>query len=154
MNFRVYEVQEPRLGISAKSSKDIFEYLKQYAKADREIFLALFFNAKNYLLDAVPISLGTIDGSAVYPREVIREALRLGASSMIVAHNHPSGDPQPSNVDKEITRTLAYCLKLMGIILLDHVIIGKEVYYSFADVGLISVYDKETEKFYKDKGIL
>lgn len=154
MNFRVYEVSEPIHGLSATCSKDIYGYLKQYAKADREIFLGLFFNAKNFLIDAVPLSIGTVDTSAVYPREIIREALRVGASSVLLAHNHPTGDPQPSEQDKTITRTLAYCLKLMGIMLLDHVIIGKDVYYSFADIGLISNYDKEAEEDYKAKGIL
>ena len=154
MNFRVYEVSEPIHGISAKSSKDIFEYLKQYAKADREIFIVMYFNAKNLLLDAVPITLGTVDTSAVYPREIIREGLRLGACSVILAHNHPSGDPQPSETDKGITLTLAYCLKLMQIMLLDHVIIGQDVYYSFADVGLIDDYNIEVEKFYKGKRVL
>lgn len=153
MNFRVYEVQEPRFKIQASSSKDIFEYLGQYAKADREIFLALFFNAKNYLLEAVPIMIGTVDSSAVYPREIIKEAIRLGASSVILAHNHPTGDPAPSAEDMRMTKMLACCLQIMGIILLDHVIIGKGCYHSFADNGKIEEYKQAAEQNYKAMGL-
>lgn len=154
MNFRVYEISDPKPGITAKDSKGVYDYLKEYSKADREIFLTLFFNAQNNLLDAVPITMGTVNTSAVYPREIIREALRVGASSVILAHNHPSGDPEPSLDDRHITKALAYCLKLMQIILLDHVIVGRNSYYSFADSGLIDDYNTEVEKFYKAKGIL
>lgn len=140
MNIRVYEIQEPSHEIYAHHSRDVFGYLEQYSKADKEIFLVLCFNAKNRLLECVPISVGTVDCSAVYPREVIRECLRTGASSVILAHNHPSGDPQPSVADNMITKRLVWCMKLMSIEMLDHIVIGKGVYYSYADSGLITDY--------------
>ena len=82
-----------------------------------------------------------MDSSAVYPREVIKDALRYEASALIFAHNHPSGDPDPSLCDKEITRDLVFAARIIQIKVLDHIIIGNNRYFSFADQGLIDEYD-------------
>jgi DNA repair protein RadC len=82
-----------------------------------------------------------VDSSAVYPREIIKGALILGATAIICFHNHPSGDPEPSISDKEITKEIVFACKVMQIRFLDHVIMGSNCYYSFADKGLIEDYD-------------
>lgn len=145
MNFRVYEIEEPT-DFYCHSSKEVFDYLGQYSRADREIFLVLLFNAKNRLIEAVPVSMGTVDCSAVYPREVIRECIRTRACSVIFAHNHPTGDPEPSQADNDITMRLVACCELMDINVLDHVIIGQGRYYSYSDNGKIDDYKQKAKE--------
>jgi DNA repair protein RadC len=121
--------------------RDHFEALSGWA---REAFVAFYLNTKNDLLHAELISIGTIDSAAVYPREVVRAALEVGASNVILAHNHPSGDPDPSGCDKAITRDLVFALGLMQIKVLDHVIIGANGRWcSFATMGLMDEYGRE-----------
>lgn len=98
-------------------------------------------DTKNRVLEERTLFEGTVDSSAVYPREVIRDALHYEASSLIFVHNHPSGDPEPSFCDKEITRDLVFAAHVMQIKVLDHIIIGNNRYFSFADQGLIEEYN-------------
>ena len=91
-----------------------------------EIFVALLLNAQNFIIGYFEVSKGTLTSSLVHPREVFGPAIRLGAASVIVAHNHPSGDPDPSQSDVEVTQRLLGAGKLLGIPLLDHIIIGSE----------------------------
>jgi DNA repair protein RadC len=120
--------------------RDHFASLREWA---REAFVAFYLNTKNELLEASLISVGTIDSAAVYPREVVRTALEAGAASVVFAHNHPSGDPDPSLCDRELTRSLVLACGLMQIKVLDHVVLGSgSRSYSFADQGLISEYDQ------------
>jgi DNA repair protein RadC len=107
----------------------------------KEQFKVIFMDAKNRVLEERTLFEGTVDSSAVYPREVIRDALRYEASSLIFVHNHPSGDPEPSFCDKEITRDLVFAAHVMQIKVLDHIIIGNNRYFSFADQGLIEEYN-------------
>ena len=125
------------------SSKVVYENLKAYDKASREIFLVLHLNAKNKMIECETQGIGTVDSSAVYPREVIKSALMLGASSIICVHNHPSGDPAPSEADKIITKQLTFGCLFMDLKLLDSIIIGQGRYYSFGDEGLIGDYETE-----------
>jgi len=97
MKFQVFVVVEPRFPVNFSKSKDVYDTMKTYKKSDREIFFILFLNSKNSMLDYVIHTIGTVDSSAVYPREVIRSALINNASSIIVCHNHPSGDPRQGN---------------------------------------------------------
>ncbi|MEN6310548.1 MAG: DNA repair protein RadC [Acidobacteriota bacterium] len=124
------------------SSKEVFDYL-YHALRDlkKEQFKVIFLDTKNQVIEEKTLFEGTVDSSAVYPREVIRDALLYEASALIFAHNHPSGDPEPSLCDKEITRELVFAARLIQIRVLDHVIIGNNRYYSFADQGLIEDYD-------------
>ncbi|HSA94555.1 MAG TPA: DNA repair protein RadC [Acidobacteriota bacterium] len=125
------------------SSKEVFDYL-YHALRDlkREQFKVIFLDPKNQIIEERTLFEGTVDSSAVYPREVIRDALRFEASALIFAHNHPSGDPEPSLCDKEITRELVLAARVLQIKVLDHIIIGNNRYFSFADQGLIEDYDR------------
>lgn len=124
------------------SSKEVFDYLYHSLRdARREKFKVLFLDAKNQILEAKTFFEGTVDASAVYPREILKEALRYDASSLIFAHNHPSGDPEPSSSDREITKELVFAAGLIQLKVLDHIIIGNNRYFSFADQGLIADYE-------------
>lgn len=124
------------------SSKEVFDYLYHSLRdAKTERFKVLLLDAKNYILEERTFFEGTVDSSAVYPREVIKAAVRFGASSLIFVHNHPSGDPEPSESDREITKELVFATSLMQIKVLDHIIIGNNCYFSFADHGLIDEYE-------------
>ncbi len=124
------------------SSQEVFDYL-YHALRDlkREQFKVIFLDAKNQIIEEKTLFEGTVDSSAVYPREVIKDALRYEASALIFAHNHPSGDPEPSLCDKEITRDLVFAARVIQIKVLDHIIIGNNRYFSFADQGLIDDFD-------------
>lgn len=91
---------------------------------DREHFWALALSTKNRLLRMVEVSVGSLNASIVHPRELFKEAVRLSAASIVVVHNHPSGDPTPSGADVQLTRRLARAGEVLGIELLDHVVIG------------------------------
>jgi DNA repair protein RadC len=91
---------------------------------DREHFWALPLNTKNQLLRIVEVSVGSLNASIVHPRELFKEAVRLSAASVVVVHNHPSGDPTPSGADLQLTRRLARAGEVLGIELLDHIVIG------------------------------
>jgi DNA repair protein RadC len=124
------------------SSKEVFDFL-YHALRDlkREQFKVIFLDTKNQVIEEKTLFEGTVDSSAVYPREVIRDALLYEASALIFAHNHPSGDPEPSLCDKQITRDLVFAARVIQMKVLDHVIIGNNRYFSFADQGLIEDYD-------------
>lgn len=109
-----------------KNPKIVAELLRsRLIHREQEVFVALPLDRKNHLIgNPVDISMGTVDASLAHPREVFRVCVRLAASSVIVAHNHPSGDPTPSNDDLEVTRQLVAAGRVVGIPLLDHVIIG------------------------------
>jgi DNA repair protein RadC len=124
------------------SSQEVFDYLYHSIRDSlKEMFKVLFLNAKNNVIEENTIFVGTVDSSAVYPREVIRLALKNNASSLIFVHNHPSGDPEPSESDKDITRELVFAANIMQLKVLDHIIIGNNRYFSFADKGFIDEYE-------------
>lgn len=136
VKFKVFE--KPTISKhTMRSSKEVFEYLKQYSKADRELFIVIYLNAKNYIIDDEIHAAGQVDSSGVFPKQVFRNALIHNASALIVAHNHPSGDPEPSIQDAEITKQLVKCGLILDCKILDHIIIGDTKFYSFADAGLI-----------------
>ncbi len=106
-------------------------------EVDREHFIVIFLSARNEVIDTEVVHLGTINQSAVYPREIIKKCLDKAATAIICAHNHPSGNPQPSSNDIRITKQLKDACKTMAIYFNDHIILHGENYYSFADHGLI-----------------
>ncbi|MDD8027368.1 MAG: DNA repair protein RadC [Acidobacteriota bacterium] len=125
-----------------RSSGEAFDYL-YHAMRDlkRECFKVLFLDSKNQIIEERTLFEGTVDSSAVYPREIMKLALRFNAAGMVFVHNHPSGDPDPSSCDREITRELVFAARIMQLKVLDHLVIGNNRYFSFADHGLIQDYD-------------
>jgi DNA repair protein RadC len=103
----------------------------------REEFWVLFLDRTNHLLISERMSQGTVDHAPVYPREVLRRALEVGASAMILAHNHPSGDPTPSRPDLDMTRTIVQAAQALGISVWDHMIVGREQVLSLKGEGLM-----------------
>lgn len=103
---------------------------------DREHFMTILLDTKNQLLATELVSVGSLDTSLVHPREVFKGAVRRSASSVILAHNHPSGDPTPSSADISCTRRLAEAGQVLGIAVLDHVVIGHGGYVSFRERGI------------------
>ena len=102
-----------------------------------EQFRVLFLNNKNVLIADEVQQTGTVDHTPVYPREVVKRALELGASAIVMVHNHPSGDPTPSKADIDMTRNVRDAGKALGVTLHDHVIVGREGYASLKSLGLI-----------------
>lgn len=116
----------------------IGRYLKlQLQGHEREHFAAVFLNAKHHLLAYEVLFTGTLDGSEVHPREVVKQALRHNAAAVIIAHNHPSGDPTPSAADRTITTRIREALRMVDIRLLDHFVIGVGDPYSMASRGWV-----------------
>ena len=125
-----------------RSSGEVFDYLYHSMRDLRkEHFKVLFLDPKNQILEEKTLFEGTVDSSAVYPREIMKDALRFDATALIFVHNHPSGDPDPSLCDREITRELVFAARVMQLKVLDHIVIGNNRFYSFADHGLIEEYD-------------
>jgi DNA repair protein RadC len=104
---------------------------------EREVFVAVMLDARHRMIDYVELFLGTIDGAEVHPREVARVALRLNAAAIVVAHNHPSGEVEPSAADRAVTTRLKQALALLDIRLLDHVIVGGRQCMSMASAGFV-----------------
>lgn len=107
------------------------------ADETREQFRVLFLDRKNRLIADEVMGRGTVDHAPVYVREVVARALELSATALILAHNHPSGDPTPSRADVEMTREIADAAKAMDIVVHDHLIIGRELTASFRDLQLL-----------------
>lgn len=115
-----------------KSAKDVFNYLSpSLSVLKQEIFVVLLLDSKNKIIKNDTISKGTLNASLIHPREIFRSAIKESANSIILVHNHPSGDPAPSKEDEEITKRLFKAGELLDINVLDHIIIGKDSYYSF-----------------------
>ena len=118
--------------------EDVIKAVKPLiADPNKEFFIALYLNTKNGIIKQEVVSVGSLSANVVHPREVFRTACVVSASSIIVAHNHPSGDPAPSREDIEITKKLAEAGKMIGIELLDHVIIGHDRNYGFKESGIL-----------------
>ncbi|SKA94515.1 DNA replication and repair protein RadC [Caloramator quimbayensis] len=124
--------------ISINSPKDAAEIVMEdmrYFK--KEHFRVIFLNTKNIVIDVKDLSIGNLNSSIVHPREVYSEAIKKSSASIIVLHNHPSGDPTPSQEDVNITRRLIEAGKIIGIDLLDHIIIGDGSFISLKEKGII-----------------
>jgi DNA repair protein RadC len=119
-----------------RSPEDAAAYLMtDMASLNQEHFVVLFLNVKNEILHKQTIFIGSLNSSIVHPREIFREAVKRSAASIIVAHNHPSGNPSPSPEDIEVTKRLIEAGSIMGIELLDHVIIGDHQFLSLKEKG-------------------
>ena len=125
-----------------KSSKEVFDYLYHSMRdLKKEIFKVMFLNSQNQVIEVEDLFEGTLTTSAVYPREIIEKAIKYNAAALIFVHNHPAGNPKPSDNDKQITQDLVFAGNIMQIKVLDHIIVGENKYFSFADEGLIEEYN-------------
>jgi len=129
------------------NSTALFDYLYlSMGSKDRECFKVLFLDAKNRVIAIETLFSGTLTASSVYPREVVRAALDRSAAALIFAHNHPSGDSEPSPADYSITRQLLFACQTVGITVHEHIVIGNHQYFSFADQGHIAQMNREYKK--------
>ncbi|HAF2131173.1 TPA: DNA repair protein RadC [Salmonella enterica] len=125
-------------GISFTSSTTAREWLRlQLAGQEREVFIVLYLDNQHRLLESETLFSGSINHVQVHPREVVKSALRFNAAAAVLAHNHPSGDPEPSQCDRDITGRLQEALALVDVKTLDHLVIGSEGIVSFAERGWI-----------------
>ena len=120
------------IGGSQEAKEAIASKISSY---QHEVFGCLFLDTKNCILEWKEMFQGTIDSTTVYPREVVKESLRLNAAKVILAHNHPSGNTDPSPQDIELTKKLKEILKIIDVKILDHIIVGDNL-TSFADSGI------------------
>lgn len=122
---------------SIRSPRDIAKvFLDEMRGYEKEYFKAAYLNTKNTILKIETVSIGSLNASIVHPREILKPAISVSAASIVLVHNHPTGDPTPSREDIEFTKRFAQCGELIGIELLDHVIIGSGTYRSLKEMGL------------------
>lgn len=123
-------------GVAFTSTQAARDWLKlKMAGLEREEFIVLYLNQQNQLIAHETLFTGTINSTEIHPREVVKRALYFNAATVIIAHNHPSGDPTPSQADKTITLRLMQALALVDIHLLDHLVVGGMEIVSFAERG-------------------
>ena len=133
---RALEKGEETLPI-IRSTKDVIAQAVYMRDKTREHLMTIYLNARNEMIFKKPMFIGTLNANLVHPREIFQEALKQNAASVILVHNHPSGDPEPSQDDLEITKRILEAGKIMGIDVLDHVIITKNKIFSFKEKKLI-----------------
>lgn len=119
------------------SPKDVWEELKDIRDNKKEHFVVFFLDARNQEIKREIVSVGSLNANLVHPREVFEPAVRYLAAQIIVAHNHPAGDPEPSEEDLVITKRLVEAGKVLGIEVVDHIIVVKDRFLSFKEKGLI-----------------
>ncbi|HJY85169.1 MAG TPA: DNA repair protein RadC [Candidatus Binatia bacterium] len=128
--------EEIKQGEQFRSSADVFNHYREHLSGlKKEEFHVLLLDAKNRKIRDVRVSEGSLTSSLVHPREVFNPVIRESAAAVILVHNHPSGDPSPSQEDLHITRRLREIGEVMGVRVLDHIVIGKGKYVSFVDDG-------------------
>ena len=135
-------VRERRQGYGSlrrvRSAQDVYEaFRERFEPLDREQFVVLLLDGKNRVLGFNVVSTGSLTAALVHPREVFKPAILANAAAVILVHNHPSGDPDPSAEDRAITARLSQAGELMGIKILDHVVIGDGSFRSFAEAHLL-----------------
>lgn len=120
-----------------RGPEQIYELTRDIRGANREHFVGFYLNSRHQVLRRDIISIGSLNASIVHPREVYLPAIALSAASLVLAHNHPSGDPTPSEEDLAITRRLLEAGRILGIDLLDHVVVARDSYASFKERRLL-----------------
>lgn len=131
-------VEDIKLTDALASPKAVRDYLKlTLARLPHEVFVAVFLTSQNRVIKVEEIFRGTLTQTSVYPREIVKLALAHNAASVIFAHNHPSGEPHPSQADRALTKTLADALALIDVRVLDHFIVAPGASLSFAEQGMI-----------------
>jgi len=118
-----------------KSYKDVINYLDEFRNQDREMFIVLGLDTNARPIYREITAVGTLNATMIHPREIFKKAIVMSCNSIILAHNHPSGNVEPSAEDKKITKLLLKCSKILNIEILDHVILGENDCYSFQEKG-------------------
>jgi DNA repair protein RadC len=136
--FHLAQREDFKRGRIISSPDHVTAFLReQIGDKPREVFTALFLDHRNHLLAFEHLQEGTVDHTAVYPREILRRALELGATGLILSHNHPAGSLEASEGDKQLTRQILSAARAMGITIHDHLIVTTEGHYSFRQAGLL-----------------
>lgn len=122
-----------------RDASEVYEcFREEFDRRDREVFVTILLDGKNGVLGFNVVAVGSLTAALVHPREVFKPAILANAAALILVHNHPSGDPQPSAEDRAITTRLKQAGELIGIGVLDHVVVGDSRFVSFADAGLLT----------------
>ena len=120
---------------TVRRGKEVFEYLRTTALGlDREHFSILLLNSRNQVIGREVVSVGSLDASIVHPREIFKNPIKRSAASIVLVHNHPSGDPTPSDDDLEVTKRIVEAGRLLGIHVLDHVVIARSSFVSMREI--------------------
>jgi len=133
----VFRVTRPAIKGKLQDPRATYEHFKGQADWDREAMIVIYLNSQGHIVHQELHSIGGLTSSAVYPREIMKLALMKSATALILIHNHPSGDTEPSRADREITRDLYRVGAVLDVEVHDHIIIGQGTYYSFAEKGLM-----------------
>lgn len=132
---RLYRMVPPsERPATVRGGKDVYEYIKaDMDDLDRESFAVILLNARNQVICKEVVSVGSLDASIVHPREIFKNSIRRNAAAIILVHNHPSGDPTPSDDDLEVTKRLAESGRLLGILVFDHVVVARSSFVSMRE---------------------
>lgn len=137
--YNTYLAENMKRGDVLSSPETVLKFVRvRLSGMTNEAFMVIYMNVKNEVIDYSILHEGTVDNVAVYPRRIIETALSRHASGVILVHNHPSGNPAPSREDKSLTRDIADAAGTLDIRVLDHIIVGKDGYFSFMENGLLS----------------
>ena len=137
MTYDIISTRKCRKTIRIIKPDDIYNCLKRYAKSEQEYFIVMTLNGKHEVIGIHIASVGLVNQTIIHPREVFKHAIRENAYAIVISHNHPSGDTTPSEEDNEITLRMKKAADILGFNILDHMIIGKNKYYSYRNVGMI-----------------
>ena len=138
-------IKESSKGQTVSNSGEVYNILKPIFEDDVESIYGIFLDAKNHIIAIEKLFSGSITASVVYPREIVKKVLNHKATTIVLVHNHPSGDTSPSIEDKEITGRVGFVLHAMGVPLHDHIIIGNG-YHSMADTGCLKMAQKKYQE--------
>lgn len=136
LGLRISQASQIKIGQITSSTKAGEMLLLEMRGLQQEHLVVLYLNTKNEIIKKETIFIGGLNSSIAHPREIFRGAVRYSAARMIVGHNHPSGNPEPSEADIQFTRRMSECGELMGIDLLDHIIIGEQEFISLKEIGV------------------
>lgn len=137
LGFQIEKQKRYKKGYYIISPEDAYQYVKDYSRYKQEYFIVLALDTKNQVILKKETFVGSLNASIVHPREVFKDAIRVSAASIIVAHNHPSGDPTPSPEDTQVTKRLVESGKVLGIEVLDHIVIGLNRFVSLKEKGYL-----------------
>ena len=133
---RTSRLESKGFKVKIKNAEDVYNYFKDtLANKNKEHFIALFLDTKNRIIGEEVVSVGALNSSIIHPREVFNPAIKASASSVVIVHNHPSGDISPSKEDEEVTKMLNEAGRILGIKVLDHVIVGKDGFVGIKEKG-------------------